>query len=243
MKRWFTISLLIFSLSGVSFAASDFESARGIIGILPLPEVFGNGPCDRSKTQDIELFRTARSSQIIGRIYVSKPWTFHPAGGCEGLEVAVSISEPLHGVEKLPTLEFSYENPGAIVLKREEHWFKIALSESYAWVRIQDDSRYLTVERLLKDSLTYFRGQSQLALLKSPGRGEAIWSPSSDFKRKLPVEALSFKNVSGQLWVKVRLLEVDPCSEESTNVVPATGWLPFHDESGSPVIWFYSRGC
>ncbi|MFC1532758.1 hypothetical protein ACFL7M_05275 [Thermodesulfobacteriota bacterium] len=174
---------------------------------------------------------------------MSKPWTFPPSGGCEGLEVSVSISEPLQRDERLPTLEFSYENHGAIVLKREGQWFEIALNEGYAWVRVQDGERYLPVEQLLKGALTYLRRQSQLPLLKDLDQGEAIWSPSPNVRSNLPVEVLGFKEVSGQLWVRVRLLEIEPCSGKSTNVIPVTGWLPFHDASGMPVIWFYSRGC
>lgn len=244
MKRWFTIFLLYFSLTGVSFATRDFDSASGIIGILPLPEVFGKRPCDRFKAQDIELFRTPQSSEKVGRIYVSNPWAFPPSGGgCGGLEVSVSISEPMQGDKRLPTLEFKYERPGAIVLKREGEWFKIALNKGSAWVHAQNDARYLPVERLLKGGLTYLRGQSQLPLLKNPDQGEAIWSPSPNVQSNLPVEVLGFQEVSGKLWVQVRLLDVGPCSGESTNVTPATGWLPFHDAGGMPVIWFYSRGC
>jgi len=243
MKRWLAISLLFFSLTGISSADGDFDRARGIIGILPLPEVFGKEPCARFKAQDIGLFRTSQSSEYIGRIYVSKPWTFPPSGGCEGLEVTVSISEPVQRNERLPTLEFSYENPGAIVLKREGQWFEIALNEGYAWVRVQDGARYLPVEQLFKGALTYLRWQSQQPLLKSTNRDEAIWSPSSNIRSNLPVEVLGFREVSGLLWVRVRLLDVEPCTEESTNVIPVTGWLPFHDASGMPVIWFYSRGC
>jgi hypothetical protein len=145
--------------------------------------------------------------------------------------------------EALPTLEFAYENPGAIVRRREGQWFEIALQERYAWVQVQDDARYLPVAILLKDSLAYLPKGSRALLFRKPGRDEPIWSSSPDVRDDLPVTVLDVRDVSGELWVQVNLLDVGPCTDEKTNVPPLTGWLPFHDATGMPAVWFHSRGC
>lgn len=245
MKRLLLpIALLLVPLATVASSAEPFGRARGMIGILPLPEVFGAEPCAAFEARDVDLFETPNSSKSSGRIYVSRPWAFPPSGGCEGLEVAVAIYGPVHRKETLPTLEFSYENPGVIVRKRHGQWFEIALKEGYAWVHIQDaDSRYLPVEQLLKHSLTYLSGRGALDIVETPGRGKPVWSRSPNIRSNLPVEVVAFSQIAGHLWVQVRILDTDPCSEERTGVVSVSGWMPFNDANGMPLIWFYSRGC
>ena len=245
MKRLLLpIALLLVPLAAVALSAEFSDRTREIIGILPMPEVFGSEPCAAFEAQDIDLFETPNSSNAIGRIYVSRPYAFPPSGGCEGLDVSVAIYGPAHRKETLPTLEFSYEKLGAIVRKRQGQWFEIALNEGYAWVHIQDaDSRYLPVEQLLKHSLTYLRGQGALDLVEIPGRGEPVWSRSPDIRNRLPVEVVAFNEIDGHLWVQVRILDTDPCSEECSGVVSVSGWMPFYDADGMPLIWFYSRGC
>ncbi len=236
--------LLLNMLPGMSVASGELDYARDVIGILPLPEVFGNGACDRYISQDIDLFRSPQSSEKMGLIFVAKPWTFIPSGGCEGLEVAVSIYSPVKRVEKLPTLEFSYEQLGAIVVEHEGKWFKIALEHDFVWVHIQDDGRYLPINQIFKDSLTYLRWQNQQSLLETPDMDKVLWQPDPHMQRDLPVDVLDFREIAGQkTWVKVKLLDVEPCSEEKTHVPPVTGWLPLYDKDGMPVVWFYSRGC
>ncbi|OQX08064.1 MAG: hypothetical protein BWK76_24040 [Desulfobulbaceae bacterium A2] len=244
MKRFLLPIALLLPLAAVALSAERFDGAREVIGILPMQEVFGAEPCAVFEAQDVDLFETPNSSHSIGRISVARPWAFPPSGGCEGLEVAVAIYGPVHRKETLPTLEFSYENQGVIVRKRQGQWFEIALSEGYAWVHIQDaDSRYLPVEQLLKHSLTYLSGQGSLDLVEIPGRGKPVWSRSPNIRSKLPVEVVAFSEIAGHLWVQVRILETDSCSEERTGVVSVTGWMPFYDADGMPQIWFYSRGC
>lgn len=245
MKRYLlAIALLPILVTNAAFSADARDSTRGIIGILPLPEVFGAEPCDRFNAQDIKIFQSPSSSTRIGRIYVSEPWTFPPSGGCQGLKVSVEVDGPVHRVETLPTLEFSYEKPGAIVRKRKGKWFEIALDSGYAWVHVQNaGGRYLPVEQLLKDSLTYLSGRDPLTILSSPRHGEAVWSRSSRVRSDLPVEVTAFQELGGELWVQVRLLEMEPCSQRPTGIRPVTGWIPFHNAKGMPSIWFYSRGC
>ncbi len=144
----------------------------------------------------------------------------------------------------LPTLEFTYEQPGVIVRNRKGEWFEIALNSGYAWVHVQDaDTRYLPVEQLLKESLTYLSGQGPLTLLSSPKHGKAVWSKNPQGRNNLPVEITAFEKLDGELWVQVDVLDVEPCTEVRTGIRPVSGWVPFYYTNGMPSIWFYSRGC
>lgn len=243
MKQWLALAALLFPLAANALEAGDFDRARGIIGILPLPHVLGDEPCSPYEPKDIPLFRTPGSPTPIGRIYVSRPMALHPEGGCSGPEVTVSITVPAERNESLPTLEFSYEIAGAIAVQREGEWFRIALNEGHAWVHVPDGARFLTLEQLLKDSLTHLRAEGQPALRDLPGAGKAIWFAGPGMQDDLPVEVLSLREVSGRTWVELRLLEVDVCTDEPTRQPPLTGWLPAHDASGLPAVWFSSRGC
>lgn len=110
---------------------------------------------------------------------------------------------------------------------REGEWFEIALGASYAWVRVQEPSRYLPVEQLLGDSLAYLIADGPLQLLGSPGEGRSVWSSDGELPRNLPIEVLGFSKVSGRLWVHVRVLDVNPCTEESTGLSSVAGRCPF----------------
>jgi len=64
MKLLLTLILLLLVSPVMS---QSFERTTGIIGILPLPEVFGIEPCANFVPQDIPIFGTPVSSPIKSR--------------------------------------------------------------------------------------------------------------------------------------------------------------------------------
>ena len=174
MKRWLLLPLFLLPLFLAGVRAEDMDRARGLVGILPLPEVFGSAPCEPFEAKDIPLYPSPQAAEPLGRIHVTQPWRFPPEGGCEGLEVSVSFETLSPNETRLPTLEFGYETPGAIVLRRDGEWFEIALDAGRAWVHVPGVERYLPVETLLKGGLTYLRGNGQTRLRVSPDGGELV---------------------------------------------------------------------
>lgn len=233
--------LVVLPCMAAASTLEDTDRLRGVIGILPLPEVFGKEPCDRFQGEEIPVFSSPVSAAPFARIFVARPWVFPPdGGGCEGLEVAVSYFAPGRGDQKLPSLEFAYENPGAIVVGRQGEWFEIRLAEGSAWVRIPDGNRFHPVQELLMGSLASLTGHA--VLYENPRDSKIVWSPGPEVG-ELPVEVLSYQTVAGRLWVQVSLLAVEPCSREDTHLPQVTGWMPFHGSDGIPAIWFFPRGC
>src|SRR4030095_6521348 len=115
--------------------ASAVAQQRGrVVGLLALPEVFGNGPCDRFTPLDVPLYSSPESARIVGVIRVDEGWTASSNGGCEGLRGGVHMTGPVAS-DPLPTKEYGYEEPGAIVLARRGEWFLIRLAAGSAWVR------------------------------------------------------------------------------------------------------------
>ena len=95
-----------------------------VIGLLALPEVFGRGACDRFTPRPVEL-RATPQGPVVATVIVVKPWTHHSNGGCEGLEVGVRAPRAAT-VQTLPTMEYAYEEPGAVVLSVARSGFACA---------------------------------------------------------------------------------------------------------------------
>jgi len=240
MKQLLALVLALLASPAVS---QSFERTAGIIGILPLPEVFGFGPCARFEPQDIPIFRSPATDRPFGKIYVARHWAFPNEGGCEGLVVRVSTTDPVANADELPAMEFAYEQPGAIVLRQTKFWFEVALSKGTGWVRVKNIGRFLPVEQLLKDGLLYLRKGAPVPLHARPADPAVPRLPGTRTAVDLPARFLAFKRVAGTLWIQVESLSANPCTEEKLPAAPVAGWLPFHDAKGQPSVWFSSRGC
>lgn len=246
-RRWASQMKLLLALALGLFASpvmpQSFERTVGIIGILPLPEVFGFEPCARFEPRDIPVFRSPTTDGPFGKIYVAKHWTYPKEGGCEGLVVRVGTADAVASVDELPTMEFAYEQPGAIVLRQTNSWFEVALSKGTGWVRVKDVERFLPVEQLLKDGLLYLRKGAPIPLHTRPDDSTAPRAPGTRTAIDFPAKLRAFKRVAGTLWIQVETLSANPCTEEKLPAAPISGWLPFHDAKGQPSVWFSSRGC
>ena len=143
---------------------------------------------------------------------------------------------------ELPTEEYDYEAPAAIVLQRRDRWYKVRLSDGTAWLRASDRDQFFPLERLLTESLTYLADDSNARLRSAPG----VAAPNADggpFAAGMPVQVREFRRVASDLWVNVQVLSHSICESSREPTVTAEGWLPAHVPSGAPTIWFSSRGC
>ena len=119
------IPVVVLLLSSALLSQPALAQER-VIGLLALPEVFGRGACDRFTPRPVEL-RATPQGPVVGTVLVVKPWTHHSNGGCEGLEVGVRAPRAAT-VQQLPTMEYAYEEPGAVVLERRGKWFRVRLN-------------------------------------------------------------------------------------------------------------------
>ena len=92
---------------GASVTQDPFDRTAGLIGLLPLPEVFGETVCAPFEPRAIPLSADATVSERAGELRVTSPGKFPPEGECEGLEVRVFQGEapPTELPTELPTLE------------------------------------------------------------------------------------------------------------------------------------------
>jgi hypothetical protein len=220
-------------------ASAVAQQRTRVVGLLALPEVFGNGPCDRFTPQDVPLYGAPDSARIVGVIRVDEGWTASSNGGCEGLKVGVHMTGTAAS-DPLPTKEYGYEEPGAVVLGRRGGWFLIRLAAGSAWVRGSPRNTFHPLERLLLDGLTYLTEtwDGQLA----PSAGGAGRPARVEARSSQPsVRVIRSQQLRGELWFDLEVIS-SPCEDPDVKALDR-GWVPAHSMSGEPVIWFYSRGC
>jgi hypothetical protein len=231
-----TIALAVISV--ILAQASD-----RVIGLLALPGVFGDGPCERFEPRAVTLYADAAATRVIGTIEVDQHWSFAPHGGCEGLEVSVHEGQQR---SELPTREYDYEAPAAIALDRRGQLIKIRLSGGRsAWV-VSQPARFMSYESLLEEftGVTFFTEAFTGELRNAPALTVAN-RPTAKAKPGLPARVIESRRVGDRLWLNVEVFNHSLCLA-GANGPPETiarGWLLAYADDGEPTVWFSSRGC
>jgi hypothetical protein len=214
-----------------------------VLGLLALPGIFGEGPCDRFEPRALTLYADAGATRVIGTLEVDQNWSFAPHGGCEGLEVSVHEGQAR---SELPTREYEYEAPAAIVVDRRGELFKIRLSGGRsAWIS-SPPSRFMSYESLLEEftGVTFFTDAFDGQLRNAPGLTVAN-RPTAGGKPGQPARIIETRRSADRLWLHVEVLNHSLCDAgaQGPPVTIARGWLLAHAADGEPAVWFSSRGC
>jgi len=220
-------------------ASALAQQQTRVVGLLALPEVFGNGACDRFTPQDVPLYSAPEPGRIVGVIRLDKASTAQSAGGCDALTVGVHLTGAT-AADPLPTKEYGYEEPGAIVLARRDGWFLIRLATGSAWVRSSRGDNFHPLEQLLLEGLPHLTeawGGRLSSSAGAPGRLARVEARSS----QPSVRIVRSQRIRGELWFDLEVI-TSPCEDPNVKALDR-GWVPAHTMSGEPVIWFYSRGC
>jgi len=225
-------------LVGLLLLSSQDTGGTGerLIGLLTLPQVFGAGPCTPFEPSRIPLYAQPRAQKPIALIQVDRYWTFHQNGGCAGLEVRVHESG--RPAAELPTQEYDYEAPAAVVVAHDGEWFQIRTSGRPLWMKATTENTYQSLVHLLRpENLTFLTRSWDESIHTAPGGSRA----------KVPavapetfVEVRDSRTVSGELWLLVETTD-NGCTEEKAPRV--RGWVRAYGRNDAPAVWFYSRGC
>lgn len=233
---------LFLVLAAIVLIPREMAAQDRVVGLLSLPQVFGSGECAAFEPEDVRLYAQAEDATPVASIHVDQNWSFAPHGGCEGLKVSIHRGGDR---QELPTREFDYERPGAIVLDRHNGWFKIRVDNGTAWLKASPADHFMPLSDLFEE----FIGVTAIAqsfsgrLVDAPGRPATVASPRIDGAH--PVQVTEVRNVFGQTWAQVEVFNHSICSaaENGPPNVIARGWMPVHAADGEPTIWFSSRGC
>ena len=228
--RLLVVALL---LSTVPASAQD-----RVIGLLSLPQVFGPRQCAPFEPEQVPLHQSPNDGRPFAYIRVDQNWSFAPHGGCEGLEVSVHQGEQRL---ELPTSEYDYELPGAIVLEHRDGWFKVRLRDRSAWLKASITDHFMPLKDLYEEfvGVTATSGSFTGQLSSAPGVMNGPLLPPVK-----PSQSVRVLEIRGE-WVQVEVLSNSACTaaDDGPPEVVATGWLPLHDAKGEPTVWFSSRGC
>jgi hypothetical protein len=206
--------------------------------LLSLPEVFGPRQCAPFEPSPIALHAAPNDGAAMAFIRVDQNWSFAPHGGCEGLEVGVHQGKERH---ELPTREYDYEMPGAIVVEHRDGWFKVKLHERSAWLKASPVDHFMPIADLYEE----FVG---VTAINQSFTGRLSSTPSATMgpimPRVVPAQPVRVLEIRGE-WVRVEVLSNSACTaaNDGPPEVVATGWLPLHNRDGDPTVWFSSRGC
>ena len=219
------------------------EAQDRVLGLLRLPEVFGNAPCAPFEPRVVTLHAEPGGARVAS-IQVDQNWSFAPHGGCEGLQVSVHRGDER---AELPTREYDYEAPAAIVVEQRGLWFRIRLAgDASAWVEVPLAERFLSLESLYEEfvGVTFIADGAGGQLSTAPvgtvgGRSGARVTAGQ------PVRVLETRRLAERTWLHVEVMNHSPCDAAASGPpeVVAEGWLPAHLASGEPAVWFASRGC
>ena len=227
-------------LAGMAFMTQPALAQERVIGLLAVPEVFGQGPCDRYTPRRVVL-RASPEGPIVATVLVVKPWTHHSNGGCAGLEVGVKAPQS-ETVQPLPTEEYAYEEPGAVVLERRGQWFRVRLERGSAWLEASAQDGFYGLERLFEDRLTYLTQAWDGKVAVSPGAaGRSV--TLAGLAANQPVRVRRASREAGQLWFLIDIMSHSICVGNGEPTVVDQGWVPAHGKAHETTIWFYSRGC
>lgn len=221
----------------MSLASPAFAQEK-VIGLLSLPEVFGSRECAPFEPSAITLHSSATGGPIVASIEVDQNWSFAPHGGCEGLKVSVHKGTQR---EELPTREYDYEMPAAIVLDQKDGWFKIRLHQGSAWLKASVVDHFMPLSDLFEE----FTG---VTAINDSFRGRLSMEPNVSsgpiMMSVMPKEAVHVVEIRDN-WIHVEVLSNSACTAASDGPpqVVSEGWLPLHDQKGEPTVWFSSRGC
>lgn len=236
-----TASVLLLLLPGVAHAGSNDASDR-VIGLLELPQLFGDGACSPYDPTPLALFERATGVVPIGEIRVDTPWTVEVTGGCYGLKVGVHMTDANATVQNFPTREFGYEAPGAIVYARRGNRFKIALPGGAAWVEPSAGVLH-PMETLVAEGLSYLTDRWDGMVCAEPGKPGTCRKIDAGAESRPGAMVLGHREVGGGLWFEIKLPSTETCGDPVRAMAPIQGWISGHDNDGEPAIWFYSRGC
>jgi hypothetical protein len=229
------------------FIVAQAIAGERVVGLLALPEVFGDHPCELFQPKPLEIHAAASANAptiaIIERVNPPRP----PAKpDCDEPEVAV---RPRGGgpPAPLPYDESGYEYSKAVVFERAGSWYRIALMKGSGWIERRNPEAFMAYpESFATDSLaTYLREGWDGNVWAEPGEPAGRAAPrewQAHRNEEIPVQVLGSRVVRRAAWIQIRFL-AESCGTSLGNLPALAGWVPAHRTSRATSVWFYSRGC
>ena len=217
-----------------------------VVGMLEMRELFGEYPCDRFVPEPVDVHVGPSAASVrVGVIETTKHWYADDQSDCEWIEVGLR-SQATGEVTGLRFMEYSYEEPGLVVVERRDDWFRIGSDESIGWIQSRDPSKFHSYQNLVQESLSYLTDAWPGGFWPSPGASDPIAVPTewqAYTANETMIVVLESAVVQNELWFRVRLDPDYGCGRVTAALPVVEGWVLAYSPTGSPQIWFHSRGC
>jgi len=251
--RFVAFVLTLGSVAAAASASQDFVVAQSqteerVVGLLRLPEIYGDYPCQAFEAKRVNVYTEASSEHtplaVIERVNPILP---PERPDCDSPIVVVRRSGVVSGTEPFPSDESGEDFTTAVVYERSGRWFRIALSKGSGWIQRDNDDGFLPYpEILISESFqTYLRPGWDGNLWREPGVGSAMPAPDSwrtHRSEEIPVRITTSRKVGNDIWIRIRF-ETEVCGKSMGSLPSLEGWIPAHRASRATSVWFYSRGC
>jgi hypothetical protein len=157
------------------------------------------------------------------------------------LEVKVFLNA--QSPEPLPTLEYEYEAPAAIVLAKSGRWCQVKLQSRSAWIGSECPSGFISVLDLFREKMLYLR-PGALALAMQNPNGTAFKPPSALLNApSVSASVIASKVIGKEVWLHVAASHISSCERDPKPDEVKRFWLPLRDTAGALQVWYHSRGC
>jgi hypothetical protein len=215
VQRLSTPVVVVLLASSLASAQPPIGGGPGpVLGIVEIPKMFSLDP---------ELAGAPRGAV---RIYTRPDYDS---------KMLVDIDWP----QAIDDAEYGSEQTGALVYGRARGYFLIRTSRGVGWLSPGDAGSFHSLETLIAGDLTYLTEAWDGFVSASPG--------SADRRRVVPresdVRVKRQRTVNGKLWLEIEVISHSICESTEPPTIKARGWIKAHDATGTPTVWFPSRGC
>ena len=216
-----------------------------IVALLAMP-LFGEHGCALREPKSVPLYADAALARPIGRLHAAAA---DADVDCAAPRLSWHLETPAAAGGELPTEEFDYERPGAIVLETRGQAARVALAaRKSAWVGVGRDMRVLRLAGLYRDALTYIDHDWVGALYTVPNDRSTRHAIDAKWVHRIGrvnvVKVLRVRELPDNTWIEIELGPAAPGCADSPEPLPVQrGWVPAYARSGWPLVWFHSRGC
>jgi len=251
--RFVTFVLTIVSIAATAGASQNFVVAQSqteerVVGLLRLPEIYGDYPCQAFEPKKVNIYSEASSARTpIGAIERVNPIKPPERPDCDSPVVVVRRSGVVASSETFPSDESGEDFTTAVVYEWSGLWFRIALSKGSGWIQRDNPGGFLAYpEILMSESFTtYLRPGWDGNLWTEPGRREVAPAPSewrTHRREEIPVRIIAIRKIGNDIWIQIRFV-TESCGKSLGKLPSLQGWIPAHRASRATSVWFYSRGC
>jgi hypothetical protein len=219
MTRFALCATAVTLASALVFAQAPNGGGPGpVLGIVEIPKIFAIDP-------------------ETGRVVPRGALTLYTRPDSNS-KTATAISEP----QAIDDAEYGYEEPGALVYRREAGYYLIRTARGTAWLSPADAGPFHSFETLVSQGLAYLTDAWDGFISASPGNTTRTRVQRSQ-EGADHVEVKGFRRVGGSLWLQVEVMSHSLCTSTAPATTKARGWVAAHAGSGAPAVWFHSRGC